>query len=49
MQPLKTLAAIQRAIEELPRKKFWSLVKWVDERKEIVWDEEMEELKKVES
>jgi len=40
---MKRLAAIQKAIEELPRKEFWSLVKWLDERQEIVWDEEMEE------
>ena len=39
---MKRLAAIQKAIEELPRKEFWSLVKWIEERQEIVWDEEME-------
>lgn len=40
---MTTLATIQKAIEELPRKEFWSLVKWLEERQEIVWDEEMEE------
>lgn len=38
---MKRLAAIQKAIEELPGKDFWSLVKWIEERQEIVWDEEM--------
>jgi hypothetical protein len=40
---MKTLLEIQAAIENLPRQEFWKLAKWFDQRKEDIWDQEMEE------
>ncbi len=40
---MKTLARIQEAVEKLPRKDFWKLVKWMEDRQEAVWDQEMVE------
>jgi hypothetical protein len=40
---VKTLPRLQTAIEKLSRKEFWELVKWIDERRNEVWDREMEE------
>jgi hypothetical protein len=40
---VKKLPEIQAAIEKLSRQKFWKLAKWLDQRKEDVWDREIEE------
>ncbi len=40
---MKTVTEIQAAIEKLPRQEFWKLAKWFDQRKEDVWDREIEE------
>ena len=40
---MNALPEIQAAIEKLPRKEFWKLAKWIDGRKEIVWDAEIDE------
>ena len=40
---MKKLPEIQAAIEKLPRHEFWKLAKWFDQRKEDVWDLEIEE------
>ena len=40
---MKTLPEIQAAIEKLSRQEFWELAKWFDQRRDEVWDQEMDE------
>jgi hypothetical protein len=40
---MKTVPEIEAAIGKLSRKEFWLLAKWFDEKRNEVWDREMEE------
>ncbi len=40
---MKSVLEIQAAIGKLSRREFWKLVKWLDGKRNEVWDQEMEE------
>lgn len=40
---MQTMPEIQAAISKLSRRELWKLVEWLDEKRNQVWDREMEE------